>query len=98
MVGLSEADLESCVGAPDQRTTVDGSDVLTYYNSSSSSGGVNLTLPIVGGVSFSGGGYCHTTFKVTDGRVAQVHYTGDNDETLGTHGVCAPIIRGCVPQ
>jgi len=51
LLGLSEVDLESCIGAPDQRQSFGSTDVLTYYAASTSS--INYSLPIVGGIGFS---------------------------------------------
>jgi hypothetical protein len=36
LIGLSEVELESCIGAPDQHASFGGTDVLTYYASSTS--------------------------------------------------------------
>jgi hypothetical protein len=33
---------------------------------------------------------------VVDGKVAELNYTGDNDDIVSTEGVCAPIVRGCL--
>ena len=42
------------------------------------------------------GSYCHADVRVVDGRVAELNYTGDNDDFVGKEGVCAPIVRGCL--
>jgi hypothetical protein len=92
MVGLSDYNLESCVGVPDQRAQVGNAEILTYYDTTTNNG-VNLTLPIVGGgVSLTGSGYCHATFTLIDGRVTRVQYTGDNSQFLAPHSICAPIV------
>jgi hypothetical protein len=31
LIGWSELDLETCLGAPDQRSTLGDTDILTYY-------------------------------------------------------------------
>jgi hypothetical protein len=98
LVGMSEPDLEACVGAPDNHSTFGHTDILTYNGNATSNGGIDLTLPIVGGINFAGGGYCHATFRVEDGRVTELRYTGDADATFGHNAYCAPIIRSCVQQ
>jgi hypothetical protein len=75
LLGLSEVDLESCLGVPDQHASFGNTDVLTYYATSQSS--TSYALPVVGGFSFSNGGYCHATFQVKDGHVTQLVYTGE---------------------
>jgi hypothetical protein len=98
MVGLSDYNLESCVGVPDQRAQVGNAEILTYYDTTTNNG-VNLTLPIVGGgVSLTGSGYCHATFTLIDGRVTRVQYTGDNSQFLAPHSICAPIVDACIPK
>jgi hypothetical protein len=94
LIGWSEVDLETCLGAPDQHSTFDDIDILTYIVNSTSNKGINL----MGVVTLSGGGYCHATFKVKDRRVVEVHYTGETDATLAPEAYCAPIVRGCVQQ
>ena len=94
LIGWSEVDLETCLGAPDQHSTFNDTDILTYIVNSTSNKGINL----IGVVTLSGGGYCHATFKVKDGRVVEVHYTGETDATLAPDAYCAPIVRGCVHQ
>ena len=83
MVGMSDFALESCIGAPDQKAQVGNAEILTY-DATTTNNGVNLTMPIIGGgVSLTGSGYCHANFTLIDGRVTQVHYTGDNSQLLG---------------
>src|ERR1700752_1048595 len=100
LVGLSEVDLETCLGAPDQRSTFGDTDILTYYGNSTSSTGLTLGVPFLAdiGVTGGGGGYCHAIFRVKDGRVAEVRYSGETDATLAPDAYCAPIVSGCLNQ
>lgn len=61
-------------------------------------GGVEVGIPVVGGRFKIGksGSYCHAIVRVVDGKVAELNYTGDNDDVVGREGVCAPIVRGCL--
>lgn len=98
MVGMSDFALESCIGAPDQKAQVGNAAILTY-DATTTNNGVNLTMPIIGGgVSLTGSGYCHANFTLIDGRVTQVHYTGDNSQLLAPQSICAPIVNACVPK
>ncbi len=94
LIGLSEVDLESCLGVPDQHASFGRTDVLTYYATSSSS--TSYALPIIGGLGFSNGGYCHATFRVDDGRVSRLLYSGEKNATLAPDAYCAPILRTCL--
>lgn len=94
LLGLSEVDLEACLGVPDQHATFGTTDVLTYYATSSSS--TSYSLPIVGGIGLSNGGYCHATFRLDQGRVMQLLYSGEKNATLAPDSYCAPIFRTCM--
>jgi hypothetical protein len=93
-IGMTEVDLEACLGGPDQHNTFGSTDILTYYATSSSS--INYTIPVIGGLGMSNGGYCHATFRVDDGRVVQLLYSGEKNATLAPDAYCAPIMRTCL--
>jgi hypothetical protein len=96
LMGMSEADLQSCLGSPDQHSTFGSTDIITYYATSSSS--TSYSVPIIGGLSFSNGGYCHATFTVKDGRVTDLIYSGEKNATLAPDAYCAPIMRTCLAR
>lgn len=94
LMGMSKVDLESCLGVPDQHANFGSTDVLTYYATSQS--GTNFSVPIVGGLSFSNGAYCHATFRLDDGRVTRILYSGEKNATGALNAYCAPIVRTCL--
>lgn len=94
LIGMSEVDLEACIGVPDQHSTFGKTDILTYYATSTS--GDSYSIPIIGGLSFSNGGYCHATFRVYNGRVTQILYSGEKNATGAPDAYCAPIVRTCM--
>jgi hypothetical protein len=94
LLGLTELDLEACLGVPDQKASFASTDVLTYYAASTSS--INYSVPIVGGIGFSNGAYCHATFRLDNGRVTHVLYSGEKNATLAPDAYCAPISRTCL--
>ncbi len=94
LIGLSEVDLESCLGVPDQHSSFGTTDVVTYYATSASS--TTLTLPLVGGIGLSYGGYCHATFRLDGGRVTRILYSGEKNATAAPDAYCAPIVRSCL--
>jgi hypothetical protein len=93
-MGMSEVDLVSCLGSPDQHSSFGNTDVLTYYASSASS--TSYAVPIIGGLSFSNGAYCHATFRLDGGHVTQLLYSGEKNATLAPDAYCAPIVRTCL--
>ena len=101
MIGMTENDLDACAGPPDKTTTINPvASVFTYEYKPSGNGGLSVELPLsLGGVSIGGEGtYCRADFRLVDHRVTELHYTGDDDQTIGQDGVCAPLIRGCMRQ
>lgn len=96
LVGMREVDLEACLGVPDQHNSYGSTDILTYYANSSS--GISYGIPLIGGVSFNNGGNCHAIFRVEDGRVTELRYTGEKNATGASDAYCAPIVRSCVDQ
>jgi hypothetical protein len=94
LIGMSEMDLEACLGGPDQHNTFGSTDILTYYATSSSS--ISYTIHVVGGLGMSNGGYCHATFRVDNGHVTRLLYSGEKNATLAPDAYCAPIMRTCL--
>ncbi|HEX4366822.1 MAG TPA: hypothetical protein VH023_08340 [Rhodopila sp.] len=94
LLGMSEVSLESCLGVPDQHSSFGTTDILTYYATSTSSD--NFSLPVVGGISFSYGAYCHATFQLKNGHVTQILYSGEKNATGAPDAYCAPIMRTCL--
>jgi hypothetical protein len=94
LVGMSELDLETCLGLPDKEATK-GKTTLLSYNATSART-VNLSIPIVNGVGVSVAGFCRATFRLENGRVASVSYTGDGDPLEGENNACGSLMRACV--
>lgn len=94
LMGMSEVNLESCLGAPDQHASFGNVDILTYNATSTSND--SFAVPIVGGMSFANGGYCHATFQLTNQRVTQILYSGEKNATGAPDAYCAPIVRTCL--
>jgi hypothetical protein len=96
LLGFSERDLETCLGVPNRKDSFGQTTILSYDGTSTSTGGVNVTLPVVGGVvSVSGGGYCHLEARLDNDRVTSIRYAGEKDATLAPDAYCAPLVRGC---
>lgn len=96
LLGMKEVDLEACLGSPDQHSSFGSTDVLTYYANSTSSNG--FSPPVIGGFSINNGAYCHATFRLDDGVVTHVIYSGEKNATLAPDAYCAPIIRSCLAE
>lgn len=98
LVGLSRADLYVCAGFPSKRERIDVvREMLSYELKGNQGSGLNVTLPVVGDLTLTGGsGYCHATFELIDARVTRVGFAGDKDVPAAPGAVCAPLIRECL--
>jgi hypothetical protein len=94
LVGMNELTLQTCMGVPDEKSVFGNSEVLTYYATSTSSS--NFSIPVVGGIGFSNGGYCHTIIRLDNGLVTGVRYTGESRAFAAPNAYCAPTVGGCV--
>jgi hypothetical protein len=99
VLGMNAETFQACAGIPNRTKQVDSrTEILSYEIKNENTGGVEISVPIVGGGFKVGrsGSYCHAIVRVVEGKVAEVNYTGDNDDIVGKEGVCAPIVRGCL--
>ena len=93
VVGMDTTTLQLCAGSP-------RNELWSYENKYERTGGLEITLPIIGGGIAAGGSgsYCHALVHILDGRVTGVTYAGDNDDFIGREGVCAPVFRACLRE
>ena len=96
LVGMSELDLETCLGLPDKEAKKGKATLLSYNATSART--VNLSIPIINGIGVSVAGYCRATFTLENGRVAGVTYTGDGDPLVGENNACGGLMRACLAQ
>jgi hypothetical protein len=99
MVGMDAEAVQSCAGIPTRTKRLDDrTEIYSYELKNENTGGVQVSVPLIGGGFKVGasGSYCHAVVRVVDGKVAELEYTGDNDDIVGREGVCAPLVRGCV--
>lgn len=106
MIGMNSTDVQSCVGIPDKTRKISDTVQIFEYsrtlNIPSTNDStliplqsvVNLTETTLGGA----GKTCIADIRFENDRVTQVHYSGDDDEMMGTDGVCSIVTRGCVRQ
>jgi hypothetical protein len=99
VLGMDVDSFQSCAGIPTRSKRLNPrTEIFSYELKNENVGGVEVSVPIVGGGFKIGksGSYCHAVVRVVDGKVAELNYTGDNDDFVGKEGVCAPIVRGCL--
>ncbi|GBQ88272.1 hypothetical protein AA13595_2352 [Gluconacetobacter johannae DSM 13595] len=100
MIGMTSNDLQACAGPPEKAVTLnDTTKVFQYSYKPGASGSFSISPLNLATVSYGGSGsYCVTVIRLVGDRVSEVHYSGDDDKFIGTDGVCAAIVRGCVRQ
>lgn len=101
VIGMDTTALQLCAGIPTRTAQLDPRTQLwSYENKYERTGGLEVTLPIIGGGIAAGGSgsYCHALVRIVDGKVAGVTYAGDNDDFIAKEGVCGPIFRGCLRE
>jgi len=94
LLGMNEVQLQTCMGAPDEKNVFGSTEILTYYATSTSS--TSFTIPLVGGIGASYGGYCHTIVRIDRNVVDSVRYVGETNAFVAPDAYCAPSVRSCV--
>ncbi|MGX7345525.1 hypothetical protein ACWM9A_06520 [Acetobacter pasteurianus] len=106
MIGMTSYDLQACAGLPTATKQINDTTQIFVYTGTQpqpSYGGSTLipigdiatTIAQLGG---GGGTSCSAIIRLDHDRVSDVHYTGNNDEMVGTDGICSIITRGCARQ
>ncbi|GAN56322.1 hypothetical protein EDC15_10353 [Acetobacter aceti NBRC 14818] len=106
MIGMTSYDLQACAGLPASTKQLnDTTQILTFTGTKPAPSYGGSTLIPVGDISTlvntlggGGGTGCTAVIRLDNDRVSDVHYTGNNDEMIGTDGVCSIITRGCARQ
>ncbi|MFT8676428.1 MAG: hypothetical protein ABF791_11245, partial [Acetobacter sp.] len=104
VIGMNSEDLQACAGIPDKRQKInDHVEIFQYtrtINTPSSNDStlfplqtlVNLSQTTLGGA----GKTCVASIRLVDDHVTDMHYSGDDDRMVGTDGVCATVVKGCL--
>lgn len=106
MVGMTGYDLQACAGTPGSTKKLNDTTEIWQYD-------ISRTVPVpqdstlipIGGVitlyqTFFGGAgsSCRMILRMDHDRVSEVHYSGNDDEYIGSDGICSLITRGCARQ
>lgn len=96
LLGMTQPDLEACLGVPGQHSEFGDTTILTWTTTSTAGRGLSVSLPGAGDLSLSGGGSCNATARLENGRVTEIRYSGEDSALLAPDAYCAPIVRSCV--
>lgn len=106
MIGMTSNDLQACAGLPASTKTLNDTTQIYQYTASmnvptASDSTIipvqqilNMTQITLGGA----GTTCKAIIRLDHDRVSEVHYAGDDDEIIGSDGICSIITRGCARQ
>lgn len=106
MIGMTSYDLQACAGIPASVKQLNDTTQLYQYTGAhatpSWSGSTLIPIAdistVLQQVAGGGGTTCTAIIRLDHDRVSEVHYAGDNDEVIGTDGICSIITRGCSRQ
>lgn len=104
MIGMTEEDVQACAGVPAKTQIINSHVKIFEYQRGRNIGAptsstlipVQSVVNIVRDVGGGDGNSCIADFRIVDGTVRDVYYSGDDDMLVGTDGVCSSIVRGCV--
>lgn len=97
MVGMREADLLACAGAPERIERTAAGSRLVYVASSRDYPGRAALEPRPGAPRDPLGPlYCRATFVIREGKVAEVIYAGPSGGIFTRHAECAEIVGRCL--
>lgn len=106
MIGMTSYDLQACAGLPASTKQINDTTQIFIYSGTQPApsyggstlipvGDISTLVNVLGG---GGGTGCTAVVRLDNDRVSDVHYTGNDDEMIGTDGVCSIITRGCARQ
>ncbi|WP_124295514.1 hypothetical protein [Acetobacter pasteurianus] len=106
MIGMTSYDLQACAGLPTATKQINDTTQIFVYTGTQPqpSYGGSILIPIgdiattIAQLGGGGGTSCSAVIRLDHDRVSDVHYTGNNDEMVGTDGICSIITRGCARQ
>lgn len=104
MIGMTEEDVQACAGIPTRTQTISSRVKILEYQRGRNIGApttstlipVQSVVNVVRDIGGGDGNICIADFRIVDGKVSDVYYSGDNDMLVGTDGVCSSVVRGCV--
>lgn len=104
MIGMTEEDIQACAGVPNKTQSIDSHVKIFEYQRGRNIGAstsstlipVQSVVNVVRDIGGGDGNSCIADFRMVDGKVHDVYYSGDDDMLVGTDGVCSTIVRGCI--
>lgn len=95
LVGMDRDSLIACAGVPDATQKLNNGEVLEYKQSQAVESPLDIKGPMSLELDIGGRGLCNAVFKLQDGKVVQLEYTGPSGTLLGPWTACEPLIKAC---
>ena len=93
LLGMSQRDVLSCIGIPDQKTRLDGSDAILEYNFADHDDILSLAVLTFGTMSLGARGQCNVMLRMHGGHVDAVHFSDATTSEEGALGACGPVVH-----
>lgn len=93
--GLERSALISCAGVPDAREALPDGEVLEYKQTQQVESPLNIKGPMSLELDLGGKGLCNAIFRIKNGKVVSLEYTGPSATLFGRWSACEPLIKAC---
>lgn len=96
LTGTTLPDLLACAGKPSNTMKIDDRDAEVTYTQATPVQ-PNFNIGGINGMSIGVGsmGTCNAIFRLRDGYVTSVHFTGPSGTFAGPESACVPLIDSC---
>jgi hypothetical protein len=98
LLGMSQRDVLSCIGIPEEKTRLDAHDAVLEYTYSDHDELLSLELLAIGTLSLGPRGQCNVMLRMHDGAVAAVHFSDSTTSEAGALGACGPVVHEALRQ
>lgn len=83
LIGMKREDLIACAGVPDSRELSGDQEVIEYKQTQQVESPLNIKGPMSLELDLGGHGLCNAVFRLKDGKVTQLEYTGPSATIAG---------------
>ena len=93
LLGMSQRDVLSCIGIPDQKTRLDANDAILEYSFADHDDIVSLDVLTFGTMTLGARGECNVMLRMHDGAVDAIHFSDATTSEDGPLGACGPVVH-----
>ena len=93
LLGMSQRDVLSCIGIPDEKTRLNAEDAILEYNFADHDDIFSLDVLTFGTMSLGARGECNVMLRMHGGQVEAVHFSDATTSEEGSLGACGPVVH-----